>query len=149
MKRVWMTLAIVASLVVLAVPASAQDYRGRVQGSIADSSGAALPGVSVTLTNTATNVAATRVTDTQGRYVFDFVDPGAYTVVGELSGFKKADQRNVRVPQRGDVTVNLAMDVGGIEETVVVEAAPSSVKFTTSSSDFTIERQLVDQVPIN
>jgi hypothetical protein len=149
MKRVWITLAMIASLAVLAVPASAQDYRGRLQGAITDSSGAALPGVTVTLTNIDTNVAATRVTDTQGRYLFDFVDPGAYTVLGELPGFKKADQRNVRVPQRGDVTVNLAMDVGGVEETVVVEAAPSSVKFTTSSSDFTIERQLVDQVPIN
>ena len=136
MKRVWMTLAMIASLVVLAVPAGAQDYRGRVQGVIADSSGAALPGVTVTMTNTATNVTATRVSDTQGRYVFDFVDPGGYTIIGELSGFKKADQRNVRVPQRGDVTVSLTLDVGGIEETVIVLAAPSTVKFNSQQLRF-------------
>jgi hypothetical protein len=149
MKRVWTTLAMVASLMALAAAANAQDYRGRVQGVITDTSGGALPGVTVTLTNTATNVSATRVTDGEGRYLFDFVDPGAYTVTGELSGFKKADQRNVRVPQRGDVTVALTMAVGGVEETVTVEAAPVSVTFNRSSSDFTIERQLVDQVPIN
>src|SRR5262245_54296869 len=123
MKRVWTTLAMVASLALLALPASAQDYRARVQGVITDGSGAALPGVTVTLVNTATNVSASRITDSTGRYVFDFVDPGAYALTGELSGFKKADQRNVRVPQRGDVTVSLSMEVGGVEETVVVEAA--------------------------
>lgn len=149
MKRVFTALAMVGSLTMLAASAIAQDYRGRVQGVITDNSGGALPGVSVTLVNTATNVMATRVTDGEGRYVFDFVEPGAYSVTGELSGFKKADQRNVRVPQRGDVTVGLTMEVGGVEETVVVEAAPVSVQFNSSSSDFTIERQLVDQVPIN
>jgi outer membrane receptor protein involved in Fe transport len=149
MKRLWMTLRVAAALVVLTATVSAQDYRGRVQGSVSDSSSGALPGVTITLINDGTGVTSTRVTDAQGRFVFDFVDPGSYSVTGELSGFKKADQRNVRVPQRGDVTANLTMQVGGVEETVVVEAAPVAVQFNTSSSDITIERQLVDQVPIN
>ncbi len=149
MKKLRMTLAVVAGLVLLATPAAAQDYRGRVQGSVTDSSTGALPGVTVTLVNDATAVTVTRVTDAQGRYLFDFVDPGTYSVVAELSGFKKADQRNVRVPQRGDVTANLALEVGGVEETVVVEAAPVAVQFNNSSSDITLSRQLVDQVPIN
>lgn len=149
MKRLWMTLRVVAALAVLTASVSAQDYRARVQGSVSDSSSGALPGVTVTLINDGTAVTSSRVTDAQGRYVFDFVDPGTYSVTAELSGFKKADQRNVRVPQRGDVTANLTMQVGGVEETVVVEAAPVAVQFNTSSSDITIERQLVDQVPIN
>jgi len=149
MKRLRIALATVASLVLLAASASAQDYRGRVQGSVQDTSSGALPGVTVTLTNTATAVAKVRVTDSNGRYVFDFVDPGGYAITAELSGFKKAEQRNVRVPQRGDVTANLTLAVGGVEEVVVVEASPISVQFNTSSSDITLERQLVDQVPIN
>lgn len=149
MKRLWMTLRVVAALAVLTVSVSAQDYRARVQGSVSDSSSGALPGVTVTLINNGTAVTSSRVTDAQGRYVFDFVDPGSYSVIAELSGFKKADQRNVRVPQRGDVTANLTMQVGGVEETVIVEASPVAVQFNTSSSDITIERQLVDQVPIN
>ena len=149
MNRLWMTLRVIAALAVLTVSVSAQDYRARVQGTVSDSSSGALPGVTVTLINNGTAVTSSRVTDTQGRYVFDFVDPGNYSVTAELSGFKKADQRNVRVPQRGDVTANLTMEVGGVEETVVVEASPVAVQFNTSSSDITIERQLVDQVPIN
>lgn len=149
MKRLRIALAIVASLVLLASSAGAQDYRGRVQGSVQDTSTGALPGVTVTLINIATAVSITRVTDANGRFVFDFVDPGGYVVTADLSGFKKAEQRNVRVPQRGDVTANLTLAVGGVEEVVVVEASPVAVQFNTSSSDITLERQLVDQVPIN
>ena len=50
--------------------------------------------------------------------------------------------------QRGDVTADLSMSVGGIEETVTVEAPPVKVQFNTSSSDITLERRLIDQVPI-
>jgi hypothetical protein len=149
MKRLRIALAIVASLVLLASSASAQDYRGRVQGLVQDTSSGALPGVTVTLTNDATAAPVARVTDTRGRYVFDFVSPGVYTITAELQGFKKAEQKNVRVAQRGDVTADLSLAVGGLEETVVVEAPPVSVQFNTSSSDLTLERQLIDQVPIS
>ena len=148
MKKVVMALGMIVGLAWLAPPAGAQDYRGRVQGSVSDSSSGALPGATVVLTHDATAVAVTRVADTEGRFIFDFVEPGVYTVTAELQGFKKAEQKNVRVAQRGDVTVPLTMAVGGIEETVTVEAPPVSVQFNTSSSDLTLERHLVDQVPI-
>jgi hypothetical protein len=148
MKTLWKTLGVLATLAALATPAAAQDYRGRVQGSINDSSQGALPGTTVTLRNDATGVAVTNVTNTEGKYIFDFVDPGTYTIVAELQGFKSAEQRNVRVQQRSSLTVDLALSVGGIEERIVVEAAPMQVQFRSSSSDITLERQLVDQVPI-
>ena len=66
----------VAGLGLAATPAHAQDYRARVQGRIVDTSQAALPGVTVTLTNVATGVAVDRVSDGEGRYLFDFVEPG-------------------------------------------------------------------------
>lgn len=149
MRKWCPALVVVVSLVLLARPSAAQDYRGRVQGSVTDTGQGALPGVSVTLTNDATSVAVTRPSDTQGRYVFDFVDPGLYTVTAELAGFKKAEQKNVRVGQRGDVTAHLMLEVGGVEETVVVEAAPVAVQFNTGSSEISLSRQMVDQVPIS
>jgi hypothetical protein len=133
---------------VLATAAAAQDYRGRVQGSVFDESQGALPGATVTLLNDATGVAATRITEADGRYLFDFVEPGIYTIVAELDGFKKAEQKNVRVQQRGDVTADLTLSVGGLEETVTVEAPPVAVQFNNSSANLTMERQLVDQAPI-
>src|SRR6478735_1767240 len=87
--------------------------------------------------------------DKDGHYIFDFVDPGVYTITGELQGFKTAQQRNVRVPQRGSVTADLTLEVGGLGERVVVEASSMTVQFKSSNSDLTLERQLVDQVPSN
>src|SRR5659263_228172 len=118
-------LALAAILVALvSSAASAQDYRARVQGTVTDEGKGVMPGVSVTLINGATMVAVTRVSDGKGRYLFDFVDPGGYTITAELQGFKKAEQKNVRVTQRGDITVDLVLAIGGLEETVTVEAAP-------------------------
>lgn len=149
MKNVALRLGIIVGcLLLLAGTASAQDYRARVQGSVIDESNAALPGVTVTLTNDATGVAVTRVTNAEGRYLFDFVDPGTYTITAELEGFKRAEQKNVRAQQRGDVTADLILSIGAHEETVTVEAATPLVQFNTSSSNLTIEQELVDQVPL-
>src|SRR6266511_2159185 len=142
-------IAIVGQLLLFAPEATAQDYRGRVQGSVLDSTQGTLPGTTVTLVNDATGVAVTFVADKDGHYIFDFVEPGLYTITGELQGFKKAQQRNVRVAQRGSVTADLSLELGGLEERVVVEAPPVTVQFKSGSSDLTLERQLVDQVPIN
>ncbi|HEV8395752.1 MAG TPA: TonB-dependent receptor, partial [Vicinamibacterales bacterium] len=135
----------------LAWPAAglAQDYRARVQGAVVDESHGALPGVTVTLRNDATGVSAARPTNQEGRYIFDFIDPGTYTIVAELQGFKSVEQKNVSVQQRGDVTVDLMLAIGTIEERVVVEAAPVTVQFNSSSKDLTLGRELIDQVPIN
>ena len=148
MFRWAMRLALVACFGVLATVAGAQDYRGRVQGQVVDESQGALPGATVVMTNDATGVSATRVADHEGRYLFDFVEPGVYTIAAELDGFKKAEQKNVRVAQRGDVTVNLTLTIGGLEETVTVEAPPVAVQYNSSSAATTMERALVDQAPI-
>ena len=150
MSKFAIRLAVVGALVALAsMGASAQDYRARVQGSVTDESKGVMPGVSVSLINVATGVSANRITDEKGRYLFDFVEPGAYTITAELDGFKKAEQKNVQVSQRGDSTVDLTLAVGGLAETVTVEAAPVVVQFNSSSSNITLSRQLIDQAPIS
>lgn len=63
-------------LLLTVTPALAQEYRGRVQGSLTDEAQLALPGAQVTLRNDATGVVVTRTTGPEGRYLFDYVDPG-------------------------------------------------------------------------
>jgi hypothetical protein len=146
----WMLRAAtaLAMMMGLALPAGAQDYRGRVQGVIVDASKGALPGATVTLINTATGVEATRVTDDTGRYVFDFVDPGTYRMRAELDGFSGAQQENVRVMQRANVEVGMTLELGTIAEMLTVTAAPTSVSFHSSSTQLTVESQIIDQAPI-
>ncbi len=122
------------ALLVAAASASAQDIRARVQGLVSDASGGILPGATVVLTNDGTGVTATRTTSASGRYLFDFVESGTYSVSAELAGFKTTVQKGVRVQQRGDLTVDLKLEVGGIEETITVTEATTTVQFNTATS---------------
>jgi len=143
-------LSVVAFALLLgsALPVAAQDYRGKVQGSVSDVNTAAIPGARVVLRNDDTGVEVVRQTDSDGHYQFDFVDPGTYTVTVELAGFKKAEQKNVLVRQNGDVTADVTLEVGGVTDVVTVEAPPVQVEFTTSSSALTIDNKIIDQLPI-
>src|SRR5262245_31433216 len=95
-------LAYVSAFLLLAVGLTySQEFRGRIQGLVTDSSGAPVPGVAVALKNTETGVEATRATNEQGRYVFDYVDPGTYSLATDVKGFKKFNLQRVLVQQRG------------------------------------------------
>jgi len=148
MRKFTTRLAFFACILAMASAANAQDYRARVQGSVVDSSQGALPGATVELVNEATAVKVFKVTDTLGRFLFDFVEPGTYTVTAELTGFKKAERKTIRVQQRGDVTANLTLEIGNIAETVTVVSEATQVQLNSSTAQITLERQLIDQVPI-
>jgi hypothetical protein len=134
-------------LTMLAATASAQDVRARVQGLVSDTSGGVLPGATVVLTNDGTGVSATRTTNAAGRYLFDFVESGTYSLSAAIAGFKTTVQKGVRVLQRGDITVDLKLEVGGIEETVTVTEATPTVEFNTATHDLTIEQEMVKDLP--
>ncbi len=139
----------VALLVILlaAGTAQAQEFRGRVQGLVSDQSGGVMPGVSVTLKNDLTGVDIKRVTNDVGRYLFDYVDPSTYTLTVEMTGFKTSLQKNIIVPQRGDVTVDVKLEVGGLSETVTVIGTPVALQFNTASRDFTLDKRMVAELP--
>src|SRR6266508_6127681 len=142
------SLSLLALVFGIASFAAAQDYRGRVQGTITDQADAAIPGTEVKLRNVETGVEVNRQTNGDGRYVFDFVDPGEYTVTIEQTGFKKAVQEHVIVRNRGDATVDLKLEVGGVAETVTVSDTPTALQFNSSSTLLTIENKLIDQLPV-
>ena len=137
---------LVATLLV-ATPALGQEYRGRVQGTLTDETQLAVPGAQVTLKNDATGVAVTRTTGQEGRYLFDYVDPGTYTVTVELSGFATVVQRNVVVQARGDVTADVTMKVASLSETVTVETQPIAIQFNTSTKDLTLDQSFLESIP--
>jgi hypothetical protein len=77
----------------------AQEHRGRVQGQVTDSSQAIVPGASVALMNNDTGVQNVRVTNGEGRFLFDYVDSGAYTLNVSLPGGGASRGRR---PRRGE-----------------------------------------------
>jgi hypothetical protein len=132
----------------LAILAPAQDYRARVQGLVADATGAAVPNAKVTLTNVNTGLETARASNANGQYLFDFVEPGAYTLTAEAPGFAKFIQQNIQVQVRGDVTVDAVLNVGSLVETVNVAEAAVAVQFTTSTMSLTIDRKMLTDLPI-
>ncbi|MBI3280564.1 MAG: TonB-dependent receptor [Acidobacteria bacterium] len=128
--------------------ALAQEYRGRIQGTVSDSSNALVVGATVTLRNNNTGFSAVRLTDATGHYLFDLVEPGSYTVNIELQGFNRFLQENVLVENRADVTVNAKLVVGGVAETVTVTASPVAVKFNTTTMELTVDNTMVNSLPI-
>lgn len=128
--------------------APAQEYRGRVQGTVTDASQAAVPEVTVTLRNINTGIESARQTDAAGHYLFDFVQPGTYTVSVQAPGFQRFVQENVTVLTGGDVTVNAALTIGSVTETVSVTAEVSSVQFNTSTMTTTVQGVMLDNLPV-
>jgi hypothetical protein len=148
-----MKLRVYAFLLVCAVVSglsanrlAAQEFRGRVQGLVTDVSGGVMPRVSLTLRNVATGVEIRRATNDEGRYLFDYVDPGTYMLTGEIQGFKKAIQQNILVRQRGDVTVDLRMEMGTVSESITVETTPVALELNTASRDLTIEGTMIREL---
>jgi Carboxypeptidase regulatory-like domain len=139
----------VAIALTICLPAIAQEYRGRVQGAVTDASAAFVPGATITLHNVETGVDATRVANESGRYVFDYVNPGTYTLSAQLSGFKKYTQQNILVQLHGDVTVDVKLEVGASSESITVDTTPVSLELNTASHDLTVDTKMVRELPSN
>ena len=114
---------IVAMLVgMLAIPStvSAQAVTGTLLGNVTDSSGAAVPGATVTATETQTNSSRTAVTNEAGNYIFSSLRNGTYSVEAELQGFRKVIRQNVRVDVNTTMRVDLTLELGQVTEAVTV-----------------------------
>jgi len=138
-----------ACLFLFASAAFSQEFRGRVQGVVTDATGASVPAAPLTLKNTGTGVESTRMSNDQGRYVFDYVDPGTYTLAAEARGFKKSIRSSILVQQRGDVTIDFKLELGTVSESITVDASPVSLELNTATRDLTIETKMVRELPSN
>src|SRR5262245_26993394 len=105
-----------------------------VGGTVADASGALIPGVEVTAKNTATGIVTTRITNESGNYDFASLQPGAYTVSASLSGFQTATYNNVQLSQAQQVRLNFNLQVGTVAQAVEVVAEANTLLATTTSS---------------
>ena len=147
MKR----LVIAAALLGCFVPASvaAQEFRGAITGRVADASGGRLPGVTVTATNTATNVASTTTTNREGEFSFPLLNPGPYTVTAELTGFRKLIRQGIEVRVADRIGLDLSLEVGAMTESVSVVADSPLLETQTGSSGQVIDQKTISMMPLS
>jgi hypothetical protein len=138
-------LRVTALALLFAASAAAQTTLGRLVGSVLDSSGAVLPGATVTLTNQQTNQVQTVTTTEVGAFVFPQVPVGTYKVVIALEGFKSKSYNDLIVNVGQEYSLTAKLDLGSITETVTVEAGSSLVKTTTPEVTATVlQKQMLD-----
>jgi hypothetical protein len=108
----------------LAAPAFAQSQaaNGTIEGTVTDSSGGVLPGVTVTVSNLDTGLERSMVTNEKGLYRAPLLPLGAYRVVAEVQGFKRFEQSGITLSVGQSAVVNVTMGVGTVSETVTVNA---------------------------
>src|SRR5215475_2523486 len=138
----------VFALVGVVVAAAAQDFRGSIAGTVFDSTGGALPGVTVTVTNVDTRVSQNLVTDSRGFYEALYLNPGTYAVSAELSGFKKVTHPTNAVRVSDVLRLDITMATGAIEETVLVVADAPTINSTTGISGTTVSAKQIEALPL-
>ena len=118
-------LAACLGLVLTSALADAQfALRSKVEGTITDTTGAMLPGVTVTLTEIERNQIQTATTDTIGTYAFSNLATGTYTVTAELAGFIKTVSQPITLGSAANAKVDLTLNVGVSETVEVVKETP-------------------------
>ncbi len=142
-------LAVLCALHLCGAAAFAQFDSATVLGFISDQSGAAMPGVTVTLTNPATGIATTAVSDERGQYQFLNVRVGTYSLRAELQGFTTAIADRFTVTVNARQRVDLSLSVGGIGETVQVSGAARLLESESSDRGTVISREQIVNLPLN
>jgi len=119
-----------------------------VSGVVRDASGAVLPGVEVVATNTATGVRTRVTTDAVGFYSLQALPVGTYDLVVKEQGFKSYQQSGLLLKVNDAITVDVALQVGQIEDKVVVEADAVHAETSSTQMGEVIESQKILAVPL-
>jgi hypothetical protein len=148
-------IAAAALLVSTSVFAQSQAMNGLIEGTVKDSSGGVLPGVSVTVTNVSTGESKTYSTDATGNFRAPLLSLGAYKVRIELSGFKTYERAGFNLSAGQSVVVNAVLETGVMTETVTVTgevaiAQPGKIDLGRTISEGEIKNlPLVSRNPYN
>lgn len=139
-----------AGLLLFVCPAVAQEFRGSIAGQLTDPAGAAVPGAQLTITNTATNTSTSTTTNEEGSYTVPYLTPGQYTISAEATGFKRFVRQGVEVRVGDKLTLDFAMETGGVQETVNVTGESTPLLDTNSATaGQVIDRRRISELPLS
>ena len=139
-----------AALSTFLLPAKSQTIgTGNIQGVVSDGSGAILPNASVLTINTATQVKRTAITDENGFYSFPNLAIGTYNIEVTAAGFNRYRQSSIILDVGSSIAVNIALKIGGTEQTVEVQASGLALQTEDSSLKQTVDQKTLTALPLN
>src|SRR2546427_2568136 len=150
MKRI--SVCVVAWLLVCALTGAtvwAQATTAQISGTVKDQSGAVLPGVEVTVTQTATGAKRTAVSNETGNYVLASLPLGPYMLEAALPGFKSYVQSGIVLQVDASPTINIVLEVGQVTDQVEVQSNAALVETHSSGLGTVVDNQRVIELPLN
>ena len=137
-----------AAAFILSTAVAFAQATAELNGRVTDESGAVLPGVTVTATQTDTGFTRSVVTDGNGTYVMPNLPTGPYRLEVMLQGFRTYVQTGIVLQVAATPTINAALAVGSLEETVSVEAAAPLVDVRSAGISEVVEQERILELPL-
>lgn len=141
----WVAAVLLAGLPAVA---AAQATTGTIRGVVRDQQGGVVPGVTIAVRHTDTNVVRTTVTGAQGEYLVANLPTGNYEVTAELTGFNRFQRSGITLAVNQDAVVDVALATGGLSETVAVTADASALNTTTAEVGVRFDTARVSELPV-
>ncbi len=141
------TLAPLFLALLVASPALAQT--GQINGVVTDNTAAVVPGASVKAVEVATGLSRETVTGTDGRYTFTALRPTTYDISAELAGFRTSQRKGVLLQANENLTVNFAIELGTIAETITVAGDSPVVDVTSATISEVVDSKRIVELPLN
>lgn len=147
--KTWMSCCSHGALILLLTAGAAwAQATAQLSGTVRDESGAVLPGVTVTVTQTDTGLTRTAVTDETGGYLLTNLPTGPYRLEVALQGFRTYVQTGIVLQVGGTPTVNAVLGVGSLEESVTVEAAAPLVDVRSAGISTVVDNEAIVELPL-
>lgn len=136
-------------LLFCAVVAIGQTNKGGISGTVLDANGGAVPGATVTVTNLNTNQAQSTTTSESGSFSISSLDPVTYNILVEATGFKRATLEKIKVDTATTASANIMLEVGKVEETVVVTSDAATISTESGTTSQTVTERQIRDIPLN
>lgn len=142
-------IALVGLIALGSCPVHGQGFAASITGTVADTSGAVLPGARVTVKNLETGLTRAVEVDASGNYTIPSLPVGAYELTAEKLGFEREVRRGINLVVAQEAAVNLTLQVGSVVQQVTVTEAAPLVNATTTSTSGLISEQQIKELPLN
>ncbi len=138
---------VILAFTLFALPLAAQN--ATLTGDVKDPKAAAMPGVSLTLTNNDTGVALSTKSDSAGEYEFPFIKPGSYKLQAEQSGFKTFVQPQITLAVADRTRLDIVMQIGDTSSLLTVEASSTGIQTESATLGEVVTNRKIVEVPLN